>query len=248
MRINRFFIKRTHLTKHSSVRLEDSDIKHIRKVLRLKKGDKIQLFNNEREYLAELAIVSNDFITAEILEEINKVDNDKIQLTLFQGLLKSGKFDFIVEKATELGVDQIVPVECEYSQMKSDSAQGKIERWNKIAVSASKQSERIKLPQITDPIKFNDIETLAKKFDRVILFTIPREKIVEEFEVKPLAEFKKDKSKNVAIIIGPEGGFSPSEHKLAKSLNIEFFSISQSVLKSETASIVALGLMGFLLN
>jgi 16S rRNA (uracil1498-N3)-methyltransferase len=244
MRLNRFFTNRRNLGINSSVKLNESDAKHIRKVLRLSKGKEIILFNGEREYLCELNIVRNDFATAIIKKELRVEKRDSEgSITLFQGLLKSGKFDLIVEKATELGVTNIVPLECEYSQMKSDVARMKVDRWQKIALSASKQSERIKIPDVITPINFSDLETITKEFDTILLLTISRD---SDFPTELLSKDLKDSK--IGIIIGPEGGFSPGEHAKAKEWGFKFISINNNVLRSETASIAALSIVSFLIS
>src|SRR5690606_13093614 len=125
MRLNRFYTERKNITLNSSVKLQDSDIRHIRNDLRLKKGDKIVLVNGEKEFLAELRIVGREFVTAKV-KKILKVEDfseeSGVDIVLFQALLRSGKFDTIIEKTTQLGIEAIVPVETDFSQMKIDAA------------------------------------------------------------------------------------------------------------------------------
>ena len=251
MRLNRFFTKRENLTIGSSVLLEDEDTNHIKKVLRLGKGDQIIIFNGEKEFLAELTLVSKDAIMAEIKKLLRQEDfsgEGRVEITLIQSLLRAGKFDFIVEKATEIGVDYIVPLEAEYSQMKSGDAEKKLLRWNKLILAAAKQSERIRIPEITTPITFSEISKIVDEFDKVYLFTIERDSLKDVAEIKSISTDVDKKLKHVAVIIGPEGGFSPAEHKMAKEFNFEFVSIGKTILRAETASIVALGVINFLYN
>ncbi|MEO6729060.1 MAG: RsmE family RNA methyltransferase [Candidatus Dojkabacteria bacterium] len=250
MRLNRFFTKRENLTMGSSILLEEEDTNHIKKVLRLGKGDEIIIFNGEKEFLAELTLVSKEAVMADIKKLLRQEDfsgENRVEITLIQALLRAGNFDVVVEKATEIGVDYIVPLEAEYSQMKTDVAEKKLERWNKISLAASKQSERIRIPEITAPIKFADISKIVDEFDKVYLFTIDRDSLKDIAEIKPLSKEIK-KSKHIAVIIGPEGGFSPAEHKMARDFNFEFVSIGRTILRAETASIVALGIVNFLYN
>lgn len=251
MRLNRFFTKRENLTLGSSILLEEEDTNHIKKVLRLSKGDQIIIFNGEKEFLAELTLVSKEAVMADIKKLLRQEDfsgENRVEITLIQSLLRSGKFDFVVEKATEIGVDYIVPLEAEYSQMKAKDAEKKLERWNKISLGASKQSERIRIPEITAPITFTEISKIVDEFDKVYLFTIDRDSLKDISEIKPLSKEIDIKAKHVAVIIGPEGGFSPGEHKLAKDFKFEFVSVGKTILRAETASIVALGIVNFLYN
>lgn len=249
MRLNRFYTERKNLRIGSSVKLPDSDITHIRKVLRLKKGDDVIVFNGSKEYLAKFTLVTKEVVLVKLIELIKETfeDSNELKFTLFQGLLKAGKFDTIIEKTTELGIDYVVPVECDFSQSKIDTVERKIDRWNKLALSAAKQSERISVPTIEEGIKFKELELELKKYDRVYFFTIPRKKITESLMVKKLQSIKgNSKSKKIALMIGPEGGFSPKEHELAKLWKLEFVHYDAPVLRAETASIAITAIMKFI--
>ena len=259
MRLNRFYTERTNLTLNSSVKLQDSDIRHIRNVLRLKKGDEVVLFNGEKEYLAELKIVGREFITAKI-KKILKVEDFSeeagVEITLFQSLIKVANIDLIVEKTTEIGVDAIVPIESDFSQVKLDYVQKKPERWSKISIVAAKQSGRVKIPEIFQPTTFIDSLELAEKFDTVFFFTFPKESIEESLEASDLKEYTAKAGENpkkvavqpsrVAFYIGPEGGFSPAEHKLAKEAGFKFVKFGNNILRSETASIALLSVLKYI--
>lgn len=245
MRLNRFYTERTNIREGSSVKLPDSDINHIRKVLRLKKGDEIIVFNGEKEFLAELNIVGSEFVTVRLKQQLRAEDfsdESKVEITLFQGLLRAGKFDDILEKVTELGVDFIVPIQCEFSQSKVENAVEKIERWNKILIAASKQTERIRIPELIQPMTFKESLEHVKEFDVVYFFTTKQDTI------NKLKKSDKPNIKKVGFFIGPEGGFSPTEHKLAKESGLEFYSMSNTILRSETAAIFGTGILNFLYN
>lgn len=247
MRLNRFYTNRTNIRPGSSVKLEDSDIKHIRKVLRLTKHDEIIIFNGEKEFLASLDIVSNDVIMATLNKQLREEDFSegiKVEITLFQGLLKAGKFDDILEKTTELGIDYIVPVECEFSQSKIENAINKIVRWNKIIIAASKQSERIRVPDLIEPMLFRDALEYLKEFDKVYFFSTKQ----EGMNAVKFIEQTSKKINKVAFLIGPEGGFSPKEHLLAIEAGLDFYTMGNTILKSETAAIFGAGLLHFLYN
>lgn len=248
MRLNRFFTERENIRIGSSVKLPDSDINHIKKVLRLKSGDQIIVFNGEKEFLAELIRVSNKFITARLIKLLRKEDfseEEKVEITIFQSLVTAQKFDLILGKVTELGVDNIIPVQTEFSQIKIEKMPNKFERWKQIVLSACKQAELIKVPEVFEPIDFSDIEKVKDEFDVFYFFTIPRENIPESKLVKRLV--KPDRLvKKVAFLIGPEGGFSPTEHRLAKEWNLEFTELTSTILRTETAAITATAILKFL--
>lgn len=252
MRLSRFYSERQNLREGSSIKLENADVNHIKKVLRLKAGDKIAIFNGSKEFLAELTVVSSEAVMAKILQvtkETSEADLPKI--TLFQSLLRAGKFDFIIEKATELGVDFIVPMESEYSQTKIDVAEKKLSRFNKIAVTASQQSERIAVAEVLQPIKFDQLKDLKSEFDLVIMFTIPRDRkgFTEDIMSLSHESFPEIKSyKNIGLLIGPEGGFSPAEHQFAFENGFKLAKFGNTVLRSETASIAILAVMNFIIG
>ncbi len=258
MRLSRFYNERKNLRVGSSVKLGDSDINHIRKVLRLKKHDKIILFNGEKEYLADLYLITNSVVMVRLEEELvekKEQNTNKVSITLFQCLLRAGKFDFIIEKATELGVDNIIPVEAEFSQSKIDAAASKIDRWNKVSIAAAKQSERITIPQILNPINFKDIENVLDEFDAIYFFTIPRKNIKESLEAinlkdieSGLKESDMHSLKRIAFVIGPEGGFSPTEHSLANQWKLKFVKFGNTVLRSETAALAILSVLQYIFN
>lgn len=250
MRLNRFFTERKNIRIGSSVKLSDSDISHIKKVLRLTKGDKIIVFNGEKEFLATLKVVSKDVIMVvlnELLQDQVNTQDHFAKITLFQGLLRAGKFDTVIEKTTETGITSIVPMETDFSQTKVEVIERKLERWNKLAIAASKQSERISVPEIYQGITFKEVKNLLSDFDVVYFVTIPRKKIAESLEAQPLNQIEVDKFKNnIAFLIGPEGGFSPAEHKMAKEWGLTFVYLDSPVLRSETASIVFTSLFRFI--
>ncbi len=250
MRLNRFYTERQNLRINSSVKLPDSDIDHIRKVLRLQSGDKVIIFNGVEEYLAELKLVTREFVTAKLVELLKTEKNStkETQVTIFQGLLRAGKFDLIIEKLTEIGIDNIIPVECEFSQTKKENAAAKVSRWSKVALAAAKQSERISLPLVLDPIDFKDILKVKNDFDKVLMFTLPRNNIKESLDAIELSKDVIGTAKNVAVLIGPEGGFSPTEHKIATENGFTLVKSSDSVLRSETAAIVFSAIVKFLLK
>lgn len=256
MRLNRFYTERTNLTLNSSVKLQDTDIRHIRNVLRLKKNDEIVLFNGEKEYLAELKIVGREFITAKIKKVLKVEDFSKeggIDITLFQSLIKVGNLDLIVEKTTEIGVDSIIAIESDFSQVKLDYVQKKPERWTKISIVAAKQSNRIKVPEIVQPITFKESLELADKFDEVFFFTFPKDNIEESKDTVDLKDYitkvQADGGENptrIAFYVGPEGGFSPAEHKLAKEAGFKFVKFGNTILRSETAAISLLSILKYI--
>lgn len=248
MRLNRFFTERENIRLGGSVKLPDSDINHIKKVLRLKAKDQIIIFNGEKEFLAELTKVTNHFVTAKLTKLLRKEDfsfEERVEITIFQSLVTAQKFDLILGKVTELGVDNIIPIETEFSQIKIDKLPNKLDRWRQIILASCKQAELIKVPEVYEPIKFSEASKIKEEFDIIYFFTIPRETIIESKLTKKL-EKSQNPVKKIAFFIGPEGGFSPTEHEKAKKWGFEFVSLSDTILRTETASIAAMSILRFL--
>lgn len=239
MRLSRFYTERQNITINSSVKLNDSDNTHIRKVLRLQPGDEILLFNGEKEYLAELKVVSREVITAKVKGVQRQEDFSKeslVELVLFQSLPKAGKIELIIEKTVELGVDAIVPMQTEYSQNDRQKAEMKQDRWNRVALAAAKQCERITVPEVYSPIDFFDIKDLVDEFDLLIMFTLLGD-APQKVNLNKLISSTKFSKNKVGFLIGPEGGFSPAEEVLATELGIHKLQVFPNVLRTETAAI-----------
>lgn len=249
----RFYTPRRNLTIGSSVKLEDTDNNHIRKVLRLSKGDKIIIFNEEKEYLAELKYVTKNFVTAIIQELLNKnLKTSRLtKITLFLSLFK--KLDDTLRILNELGLDDIYIVESEYSSVKLNYVLNKKERWRKILISSSKQCGRIGYLNIVDLIKFEDIPNILnlKNFDKIFFLTNKIEKYQEKnnnYRKNIQINFDDLVNKNIAYFVGPEGGFSHSEHLTAKSLNFEFISPFENIMRTENAATSFLSILKYFLK
>lgn len=239
MRFTRVYTPRQNIRIGSSVLLEEKDLHHIRNSLRLKKGDKIIIFNGDKEFLAELNMVRNDFITARVKEIIKDEQYiNKRKFTIYIGLLRSNKIDDIIKMLTEIGVDTIIPVETEYSQVKKETvSETKIKRWNNLAVAAAKQSQRISIPEIKLPVDFLEMTNSFQNYQRVFILS-PKEKNSKFVQYK-------DTDLSIALVIGPEGGFSPKEMERFNFSNIEKIKISDLIMRSETASVAALSILKF---
>lgn len=253
MQLRQFYTDRHNLTVGGSVKLSDDEAEHVRKSLRMESGDKVILFNGEKKYLAEINVVTKDAVTAIIKEVIESAVEQDHQVTLVQSLIRAYNFELVIQKATELGVDNIVPLETEFSQVKAERVDQKLDRWNKISIEACKQSERINLVNIYSPISFDQISKLdlLNEFDLVFICAVPRLVTTKMVDVKPLSSYSQEikNAKNIAVIIGPEGGFSPTEmQQAAEWEKVKFVKLTANVLKSESAAIAALSYISIVLT
>ncbi|HEY7535185.1 MAG TPA: 16S rRNA (uracil(1498)-N(3))-methyltransferase [Thermodesulfobacteriota bacterium] len=234
----RFPIRQSQI-KNNQASISGSDYRHIIKVLRLKPGNAITLFDEKGlEHFGKISELGSKEITITITGS-KRVDNESIlNITLLQGIPKGDKMDYIVEKATELGVKTIAPVITERSQVRNAK---RIDRWRRIVLESSKQSGRMIPPNILDvtsfenAIDFNDTGNL-----QIILHEKCRDKIRDIIN-------KVNKTSNkVKLFIGPEGGFTKGEVIKAKTKGFIPIGLGPRILRTETAAIVAVTVMQYL--
>ena len=233
-----FFVNSNQI-ENDKIYIIDGDAKHISQVLRMKKGEKIFICNkeNENRYLAEISNIEKDKVICTILQN-EETTEPSIQITLFQGLPKSDKMEMIIQKATELGVSEIIPVEMKNCIVKIKDEDKKISRWQTIAESASKQSKRTIIPKINKVEKIKNIKEKIQDYD-LVLFAYENEK---NNSLKKILRNNKKISK-IAIIIGPEGGFDKEEAKELEELGAKGVTLGKTILRTETASIAMISMI-----
>ena len=208
----RFFLPRKQI--HGSVgNLNGPELEHLRKVLRLKPGDRITVFDDAGwEHEAVIRSLSNAQGDVEILRSYPVARESPLHLTLAVGLTKGKKIDLVVEKATELGAQRIIPIASTHAVPKLDEKKiaGRTERWRKIALSATKQCGRIAVPEISPLVTFTDLILRAAPQSAKLLCW---EKETEQ-SLRQAHEKLRD-AKELLIVVGPEGGVSSAEAELA---------------------------------
>ena len=220
------------------------ELGHLRKVLRLKPGDRITVFDDtgwEHEaVICSLAVAQGEI---EILSSRQAQRESPLQITLAAGLTKGEKFEFVVEKATELGVQTIVPFTSTYAVPKLDERKiaSRTERWRKIALSAAKQCGRTVVPEVLPLCTFQEL-LIRPSHEGVKLFFWEQEAAQSLDDV-----YKKHRdAKAVTLAIGPEGGFSSAEAELARAQGFDSVQLGRRILRAETAAVTALSLAQFL--
>lgn len=228
------YIKKDHLF------LTGSEFKHAVMSLRLKPGDLIKVVDGTgNEFLAEMREIRNrDRCYCSIIKVTRKPREPLCDVILLQAVLKGDRFDYLVEKAVELGVNKIIPVESARCIVKSGGQ--KVERWNRIAVSAMKQSGRSVLPEITDVKTWIPaIEGLPPSLIRIILNADGKIKLRDHLSQNSDILFNKP----IIIAVGPEGDFAPEEIEKAAEYNFKSVTLGPRRLRSETAGIAALSVI-----
>ncbi len=236
----RFPIDKEQITEDLVI-ITGSDFKHITKVLRLKEGDLIDLFdNNSTEYRGKITEINAKGITVRIQDFWAIETESKLQIDLYQSIIKPNKMDLLVQKATELGVSNIIPMTTERTQK---NLQVKDERLNKISVESAKQCRRSKPPIVSETISFKEALETDSDYDlKLILY--------ENSEVS-LKNHLKNYSKNVdriSVLIGPEGGFTEDEVSLAEKNSYISLGLGKRILRAETAAITIISLLQFQLG
>lgn len=224
-------------------RISGKDHNHICNVLRMREGDTFLVSCGGRSDLCRLSVIEDESVLAEIVEENYRNTELPVQFYLFQGLLKGDKFELIIQKAVELGVTGIIPVEMRRCVMKLDEKKKKSrrERWQSIAESAAKQSKRNVIPEVLDVMTYNQAMTKAKEMD---LFLVPYENERGMPATREALE-RIQPGMSVGILIGPEGGFEDKEVELAREKGAAVISLGSRILRAETAAVTAVG-MGML--
>lgn len=235
--MGKFFIPKENILDDRLI-INSEDVNHITKVLRLGTGDEILCCDGlGNDYITEISNVEKREITCKIIKKTKSLTEPELKVTLIQGIPKASKMDYIIQKTTELGISEIFPLEMSRCVAKIDNDK-KIERWQKIAQEAAKQSGRGVVPKISKPISFGEAIDILKKSD--IAF-VPYE-CEEKGYLKPILTSFKD-AKSVAFIIGPEGGFDQKEIEMLSKEKIPTVSLGKRILRTETAGEAVLSMV-----
>ena len=211
----KFFVSNEQIN-NNIIEIIGMDVNHITNVLRLGIDEKINICNKDtgENFIAKIIEEDKEKIVCQVLEK-SKAKENRVSITIFQGLPKADKMELIIQKCTELGVEEITPVEMEYSVVKLDnkSASKKIERWQKISEAASKQCKRSSVCKINNVTNIKNICENNSFYDILI---VPYENEKELSFKQVLNEIKEKNNLSIAIVIGPEGGFKNEEIDLLK--------------------------------
>jgi 16S rRNA (uracil1498-N3)-methyltransferase len=237
-RLPRFFISPDQVS-GPLITISGEDVRHIGAVLRMKTGDELLLCDGKgTEYAAKITVIDRREIKAEITSTSQR-EIRRPFVTLGQGLPKSDKMDWIVQKATELGVAEIVPLVTERTIVKVKDEEKRISRWQKICREAAMQCSRPDIPAVGHIVSFHDfIHTPAPGPSTLLL--LPWEEGTTP--IKDVLKRNPD-VENIVVLIGPEGGFSSSEASLAQENGYHLVSLGPNILRTETAAIAVLSMI-----
>lgn len=233
---HRFFIPANCLTP-PTVYLSGEVAHQLKAVLRLQAGDEIIVLDNSgQEWHVRLITVGKSDVQGEIIGQRPTQGEPALQITLYQGTLKGQKFEWVLQKGTELGVSRFTPVICRRSVVnKSREVAEKYPRWERIIQEAAEQSQRGRLPELAPPL------TLADAIHQVGRSTSPDAVALMPWEEASGPSLKTILAgvspRQVSIFIGPEGGFAPEEADLAQAAGIRLVKLGPRILRAETAGL-----------
>jgi len=226
------------------VRIIGADLHHLRSVLRKEIGDSLLIGINDRTYNGVIVSSQPEQMLVSLVSSATASTESTLTIQLCQAIAKGDKMDLIIQKAVELGVNEIVPFVSQHTVVKLDADKRvqKQSRWQKIAEEAAKQCKRDRIPQVRVPVDYNDLLTQLQNphSEHLILMAYER---ASEHGLKQLAG---KQPQRVSIIIGPEGGFAPHEVESVAMIGGEIIKLGNRILRTETAAIAVLSLVQYI--
>lgn len=242
--MQRYFVNNEQIV-NQKVSIDGNDAHHISRVMRMQPGQEIIVCNQERQaFLAELTSVDNDLVTAILIEALTAETELPARIILVQGLPKGDKFEFIIQKVTELGVDTIIPWASERAIVKLDEkkAAKKLQRWQAIAKEAAEQSHRVMVPTIEAPQTMKQLLTQAERADVVL---VAYEELTHAGSAMEHWAAQVAAGMTVLVVIGPEGGISAGEFAALQAAGSRSIQLGKRILRTETAALYALSVLGY---
>lgn len=240
MRIPNIYTE-TALTVNSETELDANAAQHIAKVLRMKKGFKLKLFNGDGYYYdAELSLVDRRAVRAAIAERVPCDSESNLKTHLAIVMSRGDRMDYAIQKATELGINQITPLSSERCEVKLDDGREdkRIKRWQQVAISACEQCGRAYIPRINPVLTFDQFLEKPQAPDVLSL-------VLHHRDTQDLTSIQPPPSK-VTLLIGPEGGLTAEEIDYAKQQGFQACTLGPRVFRTETAPVAALSVLQWL--
>ena len=246
---HRFYVPPTQIF-DDTVCIRGTDVWHLSKVLRLSKGDEVIVFDGAgREYRVVLGKRKPREVLGAIVEQWEQDNESPLRLTLVQGVPQARKMDLIVQKASEIGVNHIVPVQTERSDIQrkqktlsDEKAAHKLDRWTRIGIEAAKQSRRTAIPTISPLVTFDAWLAQPPTADlRLVLW----EQADQTRTLKQALGEQPSAAQSAVVVIGPEGGLTAAEVEHLRARGYQPVSLGTRILRTETAGLVVLGILQY---
>jgi len=229
----RFFVD---AVQSGRARITGPDAHHLTRVLRVEPGQQFEISDNHNVYLAEVESARKDLVSFSVREKVASTE-PVVLTTVLASLIRFERFEWMLEKATELGVARVVPVQSERSERGLERAAAKrISRWNRIVREASEQSRRDRLPELVAPLGLADALRIETQYRYVL----------EEAQAPPVfpaLPARREKGDAVALLVGPEGGWTDREREQIAGSHWRPVSLGPQILRAETAAIAALAIV-----
>lgn len=242
----RFFLQAENVN-GDSLTITGEDVNHIKNVLRMKMGEELEAVDEDRFlYHCKIENFDDEGVNCVILERERPDTELSCPITLYMGLLKSDKPEFVIQKAVELGAVRIVPVITRRTIVRLDAkkAAAKLKRWQTVAEAAAKQSKRAVIPDVSPVFSFEQAVEEAAKSD-ILLIPYEQETNIERTRTI-LRSIRTGQS--IAAFIGPEGGFEPSEVEAVTSRGGKSITLGRRILRAETAAVTMLSILMYELD
>ncbi len=235
--MQKFFVE-TKQIENEKITIVGEDVKHIASVLRMKIGENVQVGNKQtgENYIVQITQISTENVITNIIKKVEETSESNVQVDLYQGLPKADKMELIIQKTTEIGASKIIPVEMTRCVVKLEEkeAKKKIERWQKIALSAAEQSKRDKIPTIENKINLKQVIEKIKEYDCFLVAYEEEQQITLKQAIQKL---NKNQYYKIGILVGPEGGLDSKEIALLKENGAIIVTLGKRILRCETAPI-----------
>ncbi|MFR3568162.1 MAG: 16S rRNA (uracil(1498)-N(3))-methyltransferase [Paraclostridium sordellii] len=235
--MDRFFVEKKNVNlENNTCIIEGEDVKHISKVLRCRVGEELEICDNDNnEYICEITSIDKSEVQLNIIDKVDIKRESDLKIKVYQGLPKGPKMEMILQKLTEVGVDEIILVQTKRTVVKVEDKKEdkKIERWERIIYEAAKQSKRGKIPKLRGILSFKEALSDMDKNDlNIAPYENERTKSIKQ-------AIKGQDINNIGIFVGPEGGFEDTEIKDIEDIGGQSVSLGPRILRTETASLVA---------
>ncbi|CEO07993.1 methyltransferase [[Clostridium] sordellii] len=235
--MDRFFVEKKNVNlENNTCIIEGEDVKHISKVLRCRVGEELEICDNDNnEYICEITSIDKSEVKLNIIDKVDIKRESDLKIKVYQGLPKGPKMEMILQKLTEVGVDEIILVQTKRTVVKVEDKKEdkKIERWERIIYEAAKQSKRGKIPKLRGILSFKEaLSDMGKNDLNIAPYENERTKSIKQ-------AIKGQDINNIGIFVGPEGGFEDTEIKDIEDIGGQSVSLGPRILRTETASLVA---------
>ena len=241
MPLRRFYVPR-HLIRNDTAVLPPDEAHHLRHVLRLSSGDEVEIFDGEgKGYVGHVQLRGAEVVVCRL--QPLQLPTSQNTISLAVALIKPGRFEWILQKATELGVSEIIPLKTQRSEIRigENKVGFRWQRWNRIIKEAAKQCRRFDAPRLQTPWEFSELLSRAEPCSCTKL-------LFDESAVNLWQPDKRLVNEKVIICIGPEGGWESEEVARARLAGFQVFSLGNLILRSETAAIAALAIVRYQLD